>query len=149
MSVMFPDPVASFNFLIEIDGMTIAQFKEVSGIGISIAVIEHRTNSATGLPVVQKLPGSVHHEDIHLSRGKVTDKAFWDWLKQIQEGNIATSRKNGAIVLLDFPIGRPELTRFSFYGAWPYKVEIGKLTAGSDSIVVESMVLAVDRIEIS
>lgn len=146
MSTPFLDPIATYNFFVEIDGLTVAQFKEVSGVGITIGVIEHRTNAALALPVVQKVPGAVHHEDIHLSRGKVTDKSFWEWLSQVQQGNIETARKNGAVILYDFT--RLELTRFSFFGAWPYKVELGKLTAGSDSILLETMILAVDRIEL-
>jgi phage tail-like protein len=149
VSVMFPDPIASYAFFVEIDGLTVAQFKEVSGIGITIGVIEHRTNamaSGSVLPVVQKLPGAVHHEDIHLSRGKITDTAFWDWMKSVQQGNIDAARKDGAVVLYDFP--RAEQTRFSFYGAWPYKVELGRMTAGADSILLENMILAVERIEV-
>jgi phage tail-like protein len=140
------DPVVSYNFFVDIQGMTVAQFKEVSGLGISISVIEHRANQAMAQPVVQKLPGSVHYEDIHLSRGKIVDPAFWAWMKQVQDGHIEDARKDGSIILYDFP--HLELTRFNFYGAWPYKIEIGKLQAGADSVLLESMVLAVERIEV-
>jgi phage tail-like protein len=140
------DPIASYNFFLDIQGETFAQFKEVSGVGVTVSVIEHRANTLLGKPVVQKLPGAVKYEDIHLSRGKVADPAFWKWIKQVQDGQISAARRDGSIILYDFP--HMELTRFHFFGAWPYKVEIGKLQAGSDSVLIESMILAVERVEV-
>jgi phage tail-like protein len=140
------DPIASYNFFLEIQGETYAQFKEVSGVGITIGVIEHRANTALAKPVVQKFPGAVKYEDIHLSRGKVSDPAFWKWIKQIQDGQFDSAKRDGSIILYDFP--HAELTRFHFFGAWPYKVEIGKLQAGADSVLIESMILAVERVEV-
>src|SRR5215469_13542417 len=99
------DPLASYSFGVEITGVTIAQFKEVNGLGISINVIENRANQAGGQPVLQKLPGSVKYDDIHLSRGKVADPAFWTWMKTVQEGNIDQARKDGSIILFDYARG--------------------------------------------
>src|ERR1035438_3718579 len=76
------DPLAIYSFGVEITGVTIAQFKEVSGLGMVVSVIEHRANQIGGQPVLQKLPGSVHYDDIHLSRGKVSDPAFWAWISR-------------------------------------------------------------------
>src|ERR1700760_2995385 len=99
------DPLASYSFGVEIPGITIAQFKEVNGLGISISVIENRSNQHGGQPILQKLPGSVKYDDIHLSRGKVADPAFWQWMKTVQEGNIEQARKDGSIVLYDLQHG--------------------------------------------
>jgi phage tail-like protein len=144
MAVM--DPLASYSFGVEISGVTIAQFKEVNGLGIAVGVIEHRANQVGGLPVLQKLPGSVHYDDIHLSRGKVADPAFWSWIKTVQDGQIDQARKDGSIVLFDFSHG--EVTRFNFFGGWPSRVEIGKLAAGADQVLLESVTIAIDRLEV-
>jgi phage tail-like protein len=144
MAVM--DPLASYSFGVEISGVTIAQFKEVNGLGIAVGVIEHRANQVGGQPVLQKLPGSVHYDDIHLSRGKVADPAFWSWIKTVQDGQIDQARKDGSIVLFDFSHG--EVTRFNFFGGWPSRVEIGKLAAGADQVLLESVTIAIDRLEV-
>ncbi len=144
MAVM--DPLASYSFGVEISGVTIAQFKEVNGLGIAVGVIEHRANQVGGQPVLQKLPGSVHYDDIHLSRGKVADPAFWSWIKTVQDGQIDQARKDGSIVLFDFAHG--EVTRFNFFGGWPSRVEIGKLAAGADQVLLESVTIAIDRLEV-
>lgn len=140
------DPLATYSFGVEISGVTIAQFKEVSGLAIGVGVIENRQNQAGGQPVLQKLPGSIHYDDIHLSRGKVADPAFWAWIKTVQDGQIDQARKDGSIVLFDFAHG--EVTRFNFFGGWPSRVEIGKLAAGNDQVLLESVVIAIERLEV-
>jgi phage tail-like protein len=141
------DPLASYSFGVEITGVTIAQFKEVSGLGISVAVIENRSNQPKGLPVLQKMPGSVKYDDIHLSRGKVADPAFWSWIKTVQEGKVDQARKDGAIILYDY--SRGEVSRFNFFGGWPMRVEIGKLSAGADTVLLESVTIAIERLEVA
>jgi phage tail-like protein len=140
------DPLASYSFGVEITGVTIAQFKEVAGLGISIGVIENRQNQVNGQPILQKLPGSVRYDDIHLSRGKVADPAFWQWMKVVQDGKIDEARKDGSIVLFDYTHG--EVTRFNFFGGWPSRVEIAKLQAGSEQVLLESVVIAIERLEV-
>jgi phage tail-like protein len=140
------DPLASYSFGVEIQGVTIAQFKEVSGLGITVGVIENRAQQVGGLPLLQKMCGSVHYDDIHLSRGKVADQAFWSWIQTVQEGKIDQARKDGSIVLFDYAHG--EVTRFNFFGGWPSRVEIGKLSAGADQVLLESVVIAIERLEV-
>jgi|SRR5882762_4592143 len=140
------DPLASYSFFVEIDGITVAQFRECSGIGISVGIIENRGTAKGGQPVLQKLPGSIKYDDIHLARGKVNDKLLWDWIKTVQEGKITEARKDGAITLFDYAHG--EAARYSFFDGWPSRVELGKLTAGGDSVLLETVVITVGRIEV-
>ena len=139
------DPLASYNFFVEIQGVTVAQFKEVSGIGISIGVVENRSNLAKGQPVIQKMPGSVKYDDLRLSRGKIFDPAFWTWMQDAQKGHIAAARKDGSVNLYNYSQGL--VATFNFYQAWPIRVELGKLTAGADTVLLETLVLAVQRLE--
>lgn len=140
------DPIASYAFHVEIDSITIAQFKEVGGLSISVGVIEHRANALKGQPVLRKLPGTMKFEDIVLSRGKVNDPAFWTWMKTVEGGNIDDARKNGSIVLFDYSHG--EVTRFNFRAGWPSKVEIGKLQAASDSVLLETVTITHEHLEV-
>jgi phage tail-like protein len=140
------DPLASYSYAVEITGLTIAQFKEVSGLAISVGVIENRANVAGGLPLLQKMPGAIKYDDIHLSRGKVADPAFWDWIKMVQEGKIDQARKDGAVVLFDYAHG--EVTRFNFFGAWPTRLALGNLSAGAESFLLESVTIAIERLEV-
>ena len=133
------DALAGYSFSVEIDGITIAQFKEVSGINAEIQTIEHRENKVGGLPVMKKLPGARKWGDLTLKRGRTDNKALWDWIKSVQDGNMTAARKNGSIVLMDYQHG--ETSRFSFINGWPSKVSIGSLNAGGNDILVEEVTI--------
>lgn len=140
------DPLASYCFHVEITGVTIAQFKTVTGLSISMGIIEHRSNKLKGLPVLRKLPGSVSYSDIVLSRGKINDPAFWTWIKTVQDGKIDEARKDGSIVLFDY--GHGEVTRFNFTAGWPSKVEIATLDATQDAVLLETVTITHEKLEV-
>jgi phage tail-like protein len=129
------DVIAGYHFSIELDGVAMAQFKEVSGISSEITVIEHRENTKAGLPVMKKLPGMKKAGDIVLKRGRTDDNALWEWHKKVQDGDIKGARKNGSIVLFDYAQG--ELSRWNFTAGWPSKVNLGALQAQGNDVLVE------------
>ena len=138
------DPVTSFNYHIEIQGVTFAQFQKVDGLSVEIQTIEHRENKLKGLPIMRKLPGHVKYADITLSRGKVGDKAFFDWIQQVQDGKISQARKSGSVVLFDLEHG--ELQRFNFENGWPSKVNLGSLSAAGNEVLLENVTIVHERL---
>jgi phage tail-like protein len=141
------DPIATYAYHVEIDSITVAQFKQVSGLSISVGVIEHRSNKLMGQPIMKKLPGMVSFENIVLARGKVADQAFWSWMKLVQDGKIAEARKSGSIVLFDYAHG--EVNRFNFEQGWPSKIEVGKLEAGADSVLLETVTITHENLRVA
>jgi phage tail-like protein len=129
------DALAGYHFSIEIDGVTIAQFREVSGLNAEITTIEHRENNPKGLPVLKKLPGAKKYGDITLKRGRTDSNDLWKWLKTVQDGKIDDARKNGSVVLYDY--AGAEKSRFNFLKAWPSKVSLASLQAGGNDVLVE------------
>jgi len=129
------DALAGYSFSVEIDGVMVAQFKEVSGLSAEIQTIEHRENTVKGLPVLKKLPGAQKWGDLSLKRGRTDSTALWDWIKQVQTGDIDGARKNGSVVLYDYKHG--EVSRFNFQNGWPSKVSLGSLQAGGNDVLVE------------
>lgn len=141
------DALGNYAYQIEIDGVTIAQFKEVSGLSAEIQVIEHKENKKGGIPVIKKLPGARKWGDIQLKRGKTDDPGWWKWIKLVQEGKIDEARKNGSVVLYDYTRG--EKARFNFLNAWPSKVSIGSLQAGGSEIAIEEVTLVHEGLELA
>src|ERR1700754_2787471 len=116
------DVVATRQFGIEIDGVQIAQFREVAGIANTITAIELRENTPSGEQELKKLPGNAASGDITLRRGKSGDLALWDWFKQIRDGDVAGARRNGSIILYDYELG--EVARYNFVIGWPSRLAI-------------------------
>lgn len=147
MALASGDVVATRLFGIEIDGVQIAQFREVAGITNSVGVIEHRENNKQGVQKVTKLPGNQTSGDITLRRGKSGDRALWDWFKQVRDGDVAGARRNGSVILYDYEYG--EVARYNFVRAWPSKLSITNLSSPGNDIVVEECVISHEGLELA
>jgi phage tail-like protein len=135
------DPYGTFNFLVEIDGITRAAFQQVSGFDSTTDVIEHREggdNLST-----RKLPGMTKYSNIVLKWGMTEDRDLYDWHRRVAEGEI--ERKNGSIVLLNRK--REEVARWNFMRAWPTKWDGPDLNAETADAAIETLELAHEGVE--
>ena len=96
------DALANYTFAIEIGGVEIAQFQEVSGISSELDVIELKENTADGKLVIHKAPGAIKPPTLTLKRAKNSSKALWDWHEAMILGNVSSGRKEGSIVLKSY-----------------------------------------------
>ena len=109
------DPYLSYNFLMEIDGIVRAGFREVTGLDSSQDPVEYR--EGTDAFTARKLPGMVRYSNLTLRWGITDDAELWAWRQKAVEGKV--ERRNGSIVLLD-STGQEKL-RGNFHEAWPTK----------------------------
>ena len=130
------DPFRSFHFLVEIDGITRAGFRECSGLDSSQDAIEYREGSDG--PTMRKLPGLVKFSNITLNRGLTDDAQLWEWRKKAMDGKV--ERKNGSIVLLDE--SGAEALRWNFVNGWPSKWTGPSLNASGNEVAIESLEIA-------
>jgi phage tail-like protein len=127
------DPFRAYNFLVEIDGITRAGFRECSGLDSSQDPIDYREG---GEPLhVRKLPGLVKYSNISLKRGITDDAELWSWRKTVMEGNI--QRKNGSIILLDDT--GTEKARWNFVNGWPTKWTGPTFNATGNEVAIETL----------
>jgi phage tail-like protein len=134
------DPYKNFRFRVEIDGIVQAGFRECSGLGSEVEVVEVREGSdPTG--AVRKLPGRVKYSDIVLKWGVTQSRELYDWHLAIIQGQL--QRKNGSIVLLD--ASGAEAVRWLFADAWPSKFEGPTLNAEGNDVAIESLTLTCER----
>lgn len=141
------DALGAYNFQVEVDGVTIAQFKEVSGLSIELKVIEHEEVTPGGKPIIKKIPGPKKWGDITLKRGKTEDRGWWDWINKVHEGNISDARRNGSIVIYDYALG--EKARYNFLNGWPSKVNVSGLKAGGSEVIVEECTIVHEGLEVA
>jgi phage tail-like protein len=132
------EPLVSFNFLVEIDGITRAAFHEAGGLDSSVEVIEHREGGEN--ITTRKLPGQVKFSAISLKWGMSDDTDLYQWHRQWVDGDPAAARKNGSIVLLDRQ--GQEKARWNFFNAWPSKWTGPSFNAESNDIAIEALELA-------
>jgi len=138
------DPFKDYSFLVEIDGLADAAFSEVSGLSATAEVIEYREGSDKTTSA-RKLPGRVRHGDVTLERGLTTSRALFDWWMTVVDGNV--QRRNVAIILLDD--ARQEVMRWLLRDAWIAKFEVGSLRARGNEVLIESVVLTHEGLELA
>ena len=135
------DPYKNFNFRVEIDGIPVAAFSEVSGLESETVVVEYRTGDS---PVTRKLPGVTKYPNIVLKRGLTLDLALWKWRKTVVDGR--TERRNGSIILRD-DAGK-DMLRFNFFEGWPCKWEGPAFNAKGSEVAIETLEIAHEGLEI-
>ncbi len=132
------DPQKGYRFLVEIDGLTQASFREVSIPESSQDPIEYRNGDEA--PTMRKLPGLVRYGNVSLRWGITDSMELFEWRKQIEEGKTAEARKNVAVVLLD-ELGE-SAARWEFTSAWPTKYDSPDLNASGNEVAIETLELA-------
>jgi phage tail-like protein len=134
------DPYAQYNFVLEVEGTTVAGFAEVGGLSMEQDIIEYREGSDTA--TVRKLPGLRKYGNISLKRGYTQNRDLWNWRKTTIDG--ITERKSGAVILRD-EAGQPAL-RWEFREGWVSKYEGPALKATANEAAMESIEIAVEDV---
>jgi len=141
------------NFKLEIDGIIVAGFKEISGIE-SETGIDPRINVSTDKKIVLKRgfvndPALKEWFDNVLNECELFDSGFKTFGKKSRGYTITCApqneRKSGSIIVLDR--SGQEVMRYNFYEAWPTKWKAPSLDSKGDTHMIEELELAIERIE--
>ena len=138
------DPYRGFNFKIEIDSTTVAGFRECSGLSFTADPVEYREGTDKALHP-RKLTAMRHFGNISLKRGITQNHELWNWYKDVLNGK-STIRRNGSIILLDEE--RKEVLRWRFTEGWITKWEGPMFNATSNDVAIETIEIAVERVEL-
>jgi phage tail-like protein len=130
-------------FLVEVDGLSIGRFTEVSGLEVEIAVdtIEEGGQNS----YVHKVPGRMSWPNIVLKRGLTDEDNLIAWLnKSSGEGFAGESNKltrtTAAITMVDQNGDR--LRAWNVEGAFPIKWTGPSFAASEDSVPQEELEIA-------
>ncbi|MGD9131978.1 MAG: phage tail protein [Candidatus Bathyarchaeota archaeon] len=131
------DPFGSFNFTVEIDGITSAGFSECTGLATETDVIEYREGDES--ITVKKLPGLKGYANVTLKRGFSRNTELFEWHRSVMNGVI--ERKDIAIILYDETgVSRGgERLRWNLQNAWPSKWVGPELKDNANEIAVETL----------
>src|SRR5215831_13110077 len=133
------DPFRGFKFRVQIDGISRAGFREVSGLDAGTDPVDYREGDGG---TIRKLAGLQKFSTITLKRGITNDKDLWTWRKLVMDGKIADARKNGQIILLDDEGN--EAAEWTFTAGWPTKWTGPSLNATASEVAIDTIELAVE-----
>jgi len=128
------DPFRTFNFRVEIDGLAIASFSEVSGLDADRDAIDYR-EGADPTNTLRRLPGLSKFTNLVFKLGYVQDDSLWAWYQNIANGN--NDRRNGAVILMNE--AHQDVLAWNFINAWIGKIQGPSLNASENKVAIESM----------
>ena len=86
------DPWRNCRFLLEIDGISQAGFREVTIPDTAQDPIEYREGDEA--PTVRKVPGLIKYGNVTLKWGLTDSLDVYNWRKAIEDGQTADNRNN-------------------------------------------------------
>lgn len=128
-------PYLSFKFHVEIDGLIVAGFSEVSGLQVEIETEDYREGGVNDF--VRKMPKVAKSPNLILKRGITDSDILWKWHQETVNGNV--ERKNGRIILMDYQGN--EKWRWTFEEAFPVRWAGPDFRADGSTVAVESLEL--------
>jgi len=130
-SELFP----SFNFGVEVDGLLVGSFSEVSGIGSEIDIEEYREGGVNDF--VHKLIKNAKSSNLVCRRGITTLTVLYDWYKQVINGNV--ERRMVTITLFDSQ--NNPVKNWSYKNCFPISWKGPELKSDGNTIAIESVEL--------
>ena len=134
-SLLGHDPFMAYNFLVEIGGVVIGGFSEVSGLSSEIELESYQEGGLNGF--VHKFPKHTTYPNLVLSRGLINIDLFYLWYEATNQGLI--QQLSGTVILLNNQ--QVPVLWWSFKNAYPVKWDGPQLNASNDEIAVEKIEL--------
>ncbi len=130
-------PYKNYRFKVEIEGVMVAGFNEVSGFDATIDVIEYREGDAA-VNTPRKQPGLVKYSNITFKRGVIDENEFFPWVEESFSGNL--TRKTIVINLYDD--ADTIVASWQLINAWPAKYTGPDLNGMGAEVAIESIEFA-------
>jgi phage tail-like protein len=131
------DPYLNYNFAVEIEGLVVGGFSEVSGLEAEIEVQEYREGGVNQY-VHRRAGPAKFSSNLVLKKGVTDVRTMWNWYYSVAQGTI--QRKNLSVLLMD-STGQEKL-RWNFEQAYPVKWVGPDMKATTSEVAVESVELA-------
>jgi phage tail-like protein len=136
-----PDPFRNYNFTVDFGGQAVAGFSEAHLPAAFADVIEYREG---GDRHARKLPGRIHFTNLVLRRGITTSDDLYQWWRTVENGQ--AERRDLQVTLLDD--ARTPVKRWRFQNTWPARFESPDLDARGSDVVIETLEIVVEGMEI-
>ncbi len=138
------DPFGNFRFRIEIDGIQQAGFSEAAIPDSTSDPIEYREGTDAVL-FNRKLAGLAKHSNLVLKWGITTSMDLYNWRKMVEQGKVASARKNIAVTLIDEEGN--DAARWEFGNAWPNKYKAPDMNAKGNEVAIESIEIVFESMQ--
>ncbi len=139
------DPYVGYNFRMEIDGVEVAGFREISGLKMNTEVVEYFDGDNVNT-TVKKIPGITNYSNVTCKRGISEGIDLYEWCKNINDQSREIERKDITINFLD-SAGEPQKT-YTLYEAWPCGYSVSDFNASENALGMEEIEFVIEYFEV-
>jgi len=127
------------HFKLLLDGREVTGFIRISGLSTFVSVNEEVNDDSAA---IEKTPGYAECENVILYKKRTREQPFWNWLKEIQSGNLV--KKD---ILIELNYKNRSLRGWKLINCWPVRWSISDI---ADKVLntVEEIELVVEKIEL-
>jgi len=137
------DAITADRFVLTTDGYELASFSELQSITSEVTPTEYLSSAEKGT-VQKKLPGKPKPPTLVLKRGKNSGMELFAWHEAARKGQ-PSGRKSCTLTMYN-SAGEP-VAKYYLANAWPFKLEISGLKAGSSEPLTETAYLTADSVQ--
>ena len=130
---MAPNPdINAYFFALDVSGQNIAVFTSVSGLEMTFDSYEYQEGGNNGF--VHRLPGTIRHPNIVLTRPITSDKSLFQWVLQTQQ---AAKTSDVSVTMTD-TTGNP-IQKWTFGDAFPLRWTGPSVEANGAYVALETV----------
>ena len=134
-------PYGAFNFTVEVQGIELGGFSDVSGLGTELTVAEYR-NGNEKENHVRKVAGLHKVSDVTLKRGIINSAALWEW---VEEARVAGPAAQKSVVITLQNESHEAVQSWVLRGVIPLKYTGPTLAGkGGADVAMEEVVLSAE-----
>ncbi len=137
-------PITAARFSLTVDGYEIASFSELQGIKTEIKTTEFVESGERGL-IQMNIPANPVLAQLSFKRAQTSDPQMWSWHEAARMGEMGAARKSCSLVMYD--ASNKPVARYHLENAWPAKIELAGLRAGSADVLTETITLVCDHLQ--
>ena len=130
-------------FSIVIDGYEIASFSDLEGVVSEVEPVAYVESDDQAVDH-SKLLGKPKPPVITLKRGMNGNMELWAWHEAVRKGDMTAAR---GCSLTMYDAGGKPVVKYWLERAWPAKIDIGAMKAGSSEIMLETVTLVCEYIQ--
>ncbi|HVL04222.1 MAG TPA: phage tail protein [Acidimicrobiales bacterium] len=133
------------SYKLEVDGVELAHFQELSGLTEEYDVVKYEFVDKDGRKGVSLQPGNYKPGEVTLKRGTSDDMKLSDWFDLVAAGQAALARKNLKISMLDGALDKT-VASFTLANAWPKKIEYSGVKSSGNEASIETVVIVYEEL---
>jgi phage tail-like protein len=139
------DALAASYFCVQLDGLSTAAFREISGTGSKNDVVVQAQVNNDGKATYVKVPGTLSWPNLVIKKGIDTDLSLWTWRNTIVTKGVDGQRKNGRIWVVD--VTGAQKATWKILNAWPCGYVVGAMMPDTNEVLLEELHLTHEGIE--